>query len=384
MNMMSPSLVAGKAPSTTARSGAAKKDSRTSGGSSSPIKLLRRIWIQHHHNPKKKSSSRSQSTLHTALSEDDMASLHCSSSLPNTVIPKADGCLLFPEEIEVICTDNENSTVGNERSRRTSLAEATTKTSAADATTALDEATKSHLSSSEPPRKEEEDDPIAREHFQKAMSLVSSHQWDRALQEAQQGLQQLPDCSSSMYWKLLTVQAEVHGRTGDYLTSLAIYERVLEHATTTSSSTWLVSSLSSLYYACGRLCVYLRDYASAVRYYTAELVHTRQALADDDSLAVARIYHDLARVAQCGVGDWEQAVVYYRQALSIEVVVWKRNQLLLQQLPVDSVDRKQREEDLQEAACQIEETRKCMGRIQFALGEIDEAMRLSSTRFTVK
>ena len=173
-------------------------------------------------------------------------------------------------------------------------------------------------------------------------------------------------------------RAEVLGRRGDYAESLKMYQCVLEHAQKDGASPDIVSSL---YYACGRLSVYLKNYAQALEYYTQELVYTRAV--SGDSLAVARIYHELARVSKSGLGDWEQALSYYEQALLTEVKVWKRAKEASNSSDSSAVDEKQRQDDLQEAAAQIQETKKCMGRINFALGRIDEAMRLSSGRFSL-
>lgn len=216
----------------------------------------------------------------------------------------------------------------------------------------------------------EETDPVAYQHFQKALVFVSNNQFDKALHEVEQGSVLVPE-TNSLYSKLLTIRAEVLGRRGEFESSLQTYQRVLEYQREQATPPDLTASL---YYACGRLSVYLRDFMQALEYYTQELLLTRAV--SGESLAVARIYHDLAKVAELGLGDWTQALVYYEQALCIEVAVWRHAK------ESNSGD-KLSHDDLKEALHQIPETKKCIGRIHFALGNIDEALRLSGQRFSL-
>ena len=214
--------------------------------------------------------------------------------------------------------------------------------------------------------------PQARSRYNIALQKIHNQQWEQALEEVAQGMELLPhleDDSTTrrpqLYWELVILQAEVLGRQGKYSESLATYQSVLRayEQDVTAGDCVLCARL---YYTCGRLSVYLKHFEQAIDYYTKELQLTRAIL--KDSLSVARIYHELARVAKEGIGDWERALGYLQQAFLIEVEVWKNAR---------NASSKEHQDDFADVTAQMNDTKKCMGKILFALGRIDEAISLS-------
>lgn len=238
--------------------------------------------------------------------------------------------------------------------------------------------------------KEESDDPDC--HFHQALGYLSSNRLHMALHHVERGQRLLEHNEASpLYWKLTTIQAEILGRREEYRESRALLEKVLAAQGTA------VTRDASLYFSCGRLSVYLQDYEAALDYYTQELLITRDV--SGDSLPVARIYHDLAKVSESGMGDWDQALVYYEQALYIEAVVYRRlrsemqkeEEALKQAATAEDDDNNHLKlqpnsslrDDLAEVVQQIHETKRCMARIQFSMGDIHQALRLSMGRFSL-
>jgi hypothetical protein len=313
--------------------------------------------------PRLWSTDPSSSFSMTSAEEDEESTLASVSSSHNVI--RRSSILLtsdeaLPLEVEVVYESDAETSDQVEKAHR---AAGITGTAQADPHQKQEE---------DPHQQHQEEDPhqqdsTALRHFQKALDHVSINNFDQSLSHVEDGLQ-LVNQTNPLYRKLLTIQAEVLGRRGDYDASLETYQRVLEEEDTPPDI------LASLCFACGRLSVYLKDYSQALDYYTQELLLTRAI--SGDSLAVARIYHDLAKVAEKGLGDWTRALVYYEQALFVEYKVWKRAK-------EEYDDDKQRQDDLQEAQQQIPETKKCMGRIQFAMGNIEEALRLSNHRFSL-
>lgn len=209
----------------------------------------------------------------------------------------------------------------------------------------------------------------ALQQFELALMLCSQNQLDDSLGAVQKGLTLLTN-NHPLYWKLKTIQAEILGRTGNYEESLRIFQTILQHCAPNVIQ-------AAVYFACARLSVYLQRYQEALEYYTQELLLTKTLFGE--SLAVSRILHDLAKLCEEGLGDLTQALVYYEQALFIEVSVWRTADRVLKNGGIDHDT--QVTDDYWEAQQQIPETRKCIGRIQFSLGNIDEALRFSSRRF---
>jgi hypothetical protein len=297
-------------------------------------RLLPRLW---------KSNSASDSLAATEAS--------ISSSLgPSEVIRRSAVIATLPLEVEVVLKE-ESSCSGDETETPSTFPETIPATPLQ----------RSFQEQAPQPGETSSDSIAASRHFEKALAFCSTNHFDQALSHVQQGSDLVHE-TNPLYPQLLTIQAEVLGRQGDYQSSLDTFQRVLDLYREQSAP---IDVTDSLYYACGRLSVYLQKYSQALEYYTQELLLTRAV--SGDSLAVARIYHDLATVAEKGLGDWTRALVYYEQALFVEAVVCQ-----------------QQGDDWKEAAQQIPKTKKCMGRIQFALGNIDEAMRLSNHRFSLR
>jgi hypothetical protein len=102
-----------------------------------------------------------------------------------------------------------------------------------------------------------------------------------------------------LYWTLTELRAQVWGRMGLTRKSLTAYQGILAHACESSEQGSSAADQASLLYTCGKLSVSLNQCEEAVDYYLRELEMTvKQVKAEGNSqnnLAVARIYHELAR-----------------------------------------------------------------------------------------
>jgi tetratricopeptide (TPR) repeat protein len=214
------------------------------------------------------------------------------------------------------------------------------------------------------------------EPFTRALNCLSCNRVDQAIKEIEEGLA-VVDATSAYYWKLNALKAEVYARKGDARDSLELFEHVLEQPMNECTPAEFVS----IYFSCGRLSRILKDYPKALEYHTHELLYRRAM--SGNNLDVARTYHDLAYIAQYGLGDWSLAFDYYEQALHIEATLWQRLKVASNFHNSSFVDEQKRLEALQEASHRIQETRKAMGRIQFCLGFVAEGMRLSNHRFQI-
>ena len=215
------------------------------------------------------------------------------------------------------------------------------------------------------------------EPFRRALKRLSRNRVEKALDDIEEGLAAV-DTTSPYYWKLNALKAEAYTRKGDFRGSLQLFEHVLEQPMDECTPAEFVS----IYFSCGRLSRILKDYPKALEYHTHELLYMR-AMAGNN-LDAARTYHDLAAIAQYGLGDWSLAYDYYEQALHIEATLWQRLRVASNFQNSSIIDEQKRLEALQEAHLRIQETKKSMGRIQFCLGFVAEGMRLSSHRFQIE
>lgn len=215
------------------------------------------------------------------------------------------------------------------------------------------------------------------EPFRRALKRLSCNRIEQALQEIEEGLCAV-DATSPYYWKLNALKAEAYTRTGDFHNSLELFEHVLEQPMDECTPAEFVS----IYFSCGRLSRILKDFPKALEYHTHELLYMR-AMAGNN-LDAARTYHDLAAIAQYGLGDWSLAYDYYEQALHIEATLWQRLRVASNFQNSSVIDEQRRLEALHEAHLRMQETKKSMGRIQFCLGFVAEGMRLSNHRFQIE
>jgi tetratricopeptide (TPR) repeat protein len=214
----------------------------------------------------------------------------------------------------------------------------------------------------------------------------------------------------SEYWELVQVKAEIYGRLGRFEESLREFERLLSMLDDTKTVARSVSNdnlatatrrprltnRANVLYACGRLCTAMKKYDDAIRYHTQELHCAQQVvmyleqpskecekknskyIAKNDPrpyLAVSKIYHTMALVAQKGILDLPLALRYYEDALQVESQLWKK---IASFIPSASKAIGKRDDVIMsDVTRHITHTKRCIGRIYFELGDIDKALSVS-------
>jgi tetratricopeptide (TPR) repeat protein len=204
-----------------------------------------------------------------------------------------------------------------------------------------------------------------------ALGFVDQGLWNRALEMAQEGLSLLPlslfhdphdhDISRRRLWE---IQGHALGSLGEYEESLDVYQYIIAH------DSLHPSECADLLYSCGRLCVRLRNFQQAAAFYLEELDITVLWLGSEN-IAVARIYHELARLNKHGMFDPTAALSNLQQALSIELIAFKRIQQDMIECGCGTLCHHRTL--LRETAQQIRETKIQIGRIYFEQGDMERA-----------
>jgi hypothetical protein len=174
---------------------------------------------------------------------------------------------------------------------------------------------------------------------------------------------------------------EVVSQDKNYRKGLELYRhiaRLADGMELLSSQEWI-----HICYICTRYAMAIWDYETAYHFALKEMQYSLGgasispsamapwpgAMASATYIAMAERYHDLARICQYGLGDTPQALLYYQSALEME-------QKCLHSCSAVTSDEDHAMPFIRgdEIRRQIQETRKCIGRIQFELGNIDEAL----------
>jgi tetratricopeptide (TPR) repeat protein len=238
-------------------------------------------------------------------------------------------------------------------------------------------------------------------HYEKACAYAESQHFSKCLEHVDLGLHEQTE-TDALYWTLTELQAQVWGRMGCFRKSLNAYQGILAYSESqqqsctassgTASATNTPTDQANLLYTCGKLSVSLNEFVAALDYYRRELELTVRTVPHTDTngsschytnnLAVARIYHEMARVSKQGLRDAEQALGYYQEALTVEMSVWKNLKAKITGSCLCCSGGRNKKcatltARLQEVQHQIQDTKRCMGRIHFEQGDIDQALRLS-------
>jgi tetratricopeptide (TPR) repeat protein len=177
---------------------------------------------------------------------------------------------------------------------------------------------------------------------------------------------------------------EVVSKEKNYQKGLELYRhiaRLADGLELLSSQEWI-----HICYMCTRYAMAIGDFETAYHFALKEMQYSLGSanaspgtspmaplqgdIAAATYIAMAERYHDLARICQYGLGDTPQALLYYQSALEME-------QKCLQTCSAANSDDDDHASPLirgDEIRRQIQETKKCIGRIQFALGNIDAAL----------
>lgn len=188
---------------------------------------------------------------------------------------------------------------------------------------------------------------IAQGHYEQALSLLN------------EGLELINDAEStsgSLTTAMLQAKAHTLYKLGDSPHCLVVYKSLL------SRVKHCPSDAAKIYYTMGRICCKSGEYENALFYFKQELKLTKSALGKYH-YENSRIYHDLGRIHDEALGNYEQGLKYYTKALKVE-------QRCLKKLPPSREIRN-------EVSMQILETQRCIGRIHYKQGEFNKAFSCS-------
>jgi tetratricopeptide (TPR) repeat protein len=157
------------------------------------------------------------------------------------------------------------------------------------------------------------------------------------------------------------------------------------------------ADMANLCFACTKLCERLSDFEMAMQYAQCELEYTQQI--QQQSLAVARCYHELAKLSKYGLGNLEEALSYYQKAYTVEQACWEQARRVARECPQCSRKPRQKKRGgmpatgycnynnnnnlcdhhqtaLEEVEYWMRESKNCIGRTSFELGYLDRALEM--------
>lgn len=178
--------------------------------------------------------------------------------------------------------------------------------------------------------------------------------------------------TESLLMKLYQFKADVLCRMGRIADSIQSYEVLLE-AYQESPVHGPVDAANVLY-VLGKLSVRAKRFQQALEYFDQELQMTKSVVGPNH-LACSKILHELARVADLGMMDYPRAVKYYQEALQVESYVFQQcKQLELWQKQHKQASSPADTTLLQDAKIQMGETKQCIGKLHFKMGDFSKAV----------
>mmetsp|Transcript_14436 Transcript_14436/g.22549 ORF Transcript_14436/g.22549 Transcript_14436/m.22549 type:complete len:531 (+) Transcript_14436:132-1724(+) len=229
---------------------------------------------------------------------------------------------------------------------------------------------------------------ISKAYAQHAQIFLSLGQTEVAWESLEDGvrlssnLESGEDSSSSVKQNEEDIQTSVHQakaelllRNGRVTECLQVYNELLVHLRTTKGP--VSPDVAKTLYGMGRICVKAHWYQEAVSYFAHELQVTKLLYGKHDN-EVARILHELARIYDEELGEYERGLRFYKKALKIETVVLEncREEHVAIQASGGKLTAKHTKR-LRECQNQIGETQKLIGRIHYKSGNFGMAMRTS-------
>ncbi|KAL3915693.1 MAG: hypothetical protein SGILL_005524, partial [Bacillariaceae sp.] len=211
---------------------------------------------------------------------------------------------------------------------------------------------------------------------QMAELYISRGELDMALEKLESAARKMDNDEGNtgvIRLQLLQTKGDVLYRLGRMDASMTVYQQALKEAESPADQ-------AKVLYTLGRLCIRLRRTREAITCFTRELEITKEELGVNH-LSVSHIYHELAKLYDEGLGEQKMALMKYNKALQIELAV-------LQECHI-AVSTCQKCNPVAHRMCdihsnmhsqvtgQIRETKKCMGRMHFKLGDFDKALRTS-------
>lgn len=191
-----------------------------------------------------------------------------------------------------------------------------------------------------------------------------------------QPLSSLTESESLMTEGLLEEAKEAQAQ-GDYRLCLELYQKLIQRIEQHETGSEVV--LANLSYTCSRLARRLGDFPLAYRHAQDELRYTQQC--SSPGCVTSDQYCDLAEICQYGLGDSKTAMTHYKTALALEEGRLHRIRKTVRLCP-RCKSHKMRDLCSEHAAEameiheQMKETKQCIGRIHFELGNVAEALRM--------
>lgn len=164
--------------------------------------------------------------------------------------------------------------------------------------------------------------------------------------------------------KLYQFKADLLCRLGRLNESIDNYEILLQAYV--KSANHGPADAANICYILGKLSVRAKRYEQAFAYFDQELQLTRTVVGYNH-LAVSKILHEMARIADSKLMDYERSLCYYEEALQIESEVFSYYSKAQQSNGNKSL--------LQDVRHQISETKKCIGKLHFKMGDFDTAVK---------
>jgi tetratricopeptide (TPR) repeat protein len=247
------------------------------------------------------------------------------------------------------------------------------------------------------------------------LQLATTYLNERAVVESTTSAKKTEETAHDVQLQLLLTKADVLFRLGRSKESLQVYEKALaqvnaklqHEATTTFSkrgggvsasaaatatSTSAAADKAKILYTMGRLCVKLKRIRKAADFFEQELEITKTALGNNH-LSVSRVLHELARLYDEGLGDYQKALGHYHATLKVESKVMMECQDAIRKCEKCNANNSTTTTTTtsvsarracpmhatlhRDAALQIRETKKCQGRIHFKLGNFEKALETS-------
>jgi tetratricopeptide (TPR) repeat protein len=204
----------------------------------------------------------------------------------------------------------------------------------------------------------EEENPIelAQGQYDAAQLYLAMEEYDDALSCLNGGLLLVPS-KHGLTTKMLQAKAHVLLQLGNVDESLAVYKSLCPKLKQPSD-------VAKIYYTMACICRKHGRHDESLAFFKSELKVTKSApLGKQHHVeATCRIYHDMARIHDECLGDYEASLKYYAKALKVQQRALKKC--------TNPVDEK-------ELLGQILETQQCMGRIHYKRGEFTQALNVS-------
>lgn len=295
---------------------------------------------------------------------------------------------------------------------------------------------------------------LAMAHYDQALQIYSPlERYDVALQEVDMGLQALEldqaqqeeqeatnsasssttnnnnapaaestNSTTTLALKLLHCKADILCRLNRWEESLQVYERLIQGYAMSPHHGY--ADAANVLYIMGKVCTHEKQYSAALSYLDREL-HMTKTVVGPHHMAVSKILHELAKVAEVGLNDYPRAIQYYQEALIVESKVYqtcrqtiaehqppkqhstsknhhsssssnkgsssfypKKNKMQVSDAPAmlsrdnntsSNKDKLIQSQKLllQDAKIQMAETKRRLGNVHFKMGDFDKALRTS-------